>query len=238
MRGNPVVNVDFDGLQSEGLVRLGGVSTKINSGAEAMRQFNNAHALELGYVVTKVERLPSKDWLMVETKPLSPSLRATAERLHGDLETAQLLESLTDTLGTTKTEFDGDPAPSGGETPGQGATGGDGSAGTQVKGKGGDNVDPGDGTGGKGTKGKGKDGVGKDGGPPQEGNDLPPDQSAKDGEVRRPRRRKWQGRRGVRTAPGAHPDGRSSMQPRLQQNHCRCARKLHHQANTTTIIIK
>jgi RHS repeat-associated protein len=217
VRGNPVCNTDAEGLQSETLQRYGGVDPKFNA-AQAMASFNVVHARELGFIVTKVEKLPSGDWLIKETRPLSPAIKM----MEG---AAPIIREFADHINTSLAIMDADsdpgenpsPDPAGDdedsgegdaasgaaddETGDRSASGGDAS---QTQFRDGDSQDLGDGNGGQGQKGEGMDARGHDVGPSKPGDAVPDDQSAKEGKA---------GGTGVGTGTGVTSGGGASTFP-------------------------
>lgn len=187
VRGNPICNVDVEGLESDSTQCFGGVDFNFNA-SQAMAAFNAAHAREVGFVVTAVERLPSGDWLITDHEPLLQN----AEQLEALAESTQ---TIAEGVGTTLANFGADDDtsvydPAAGETGFGGGGSGDGDEegneganGSNGQEKGGDTTDLGDGNGGEGEKGEGKDAGGHDGGPKKSGDAVPLDESAQEGKA-------------------------------------------------------
>jgi hypothetical protein len=172
------------------------VDSKFNA-AQAMASFNAVHARELGFIVTKVEKLPSGDWLIKETRPLSPAITAMegaaqstrefADRINASLA---LMDADADAGEDPSSDPGGDDEESAEGDAGSGSAGdgtseesaaGGGSDQTQFKE--GDSQDLGDGNGGQGQKGEGTDARAHDVGPSKPGDAVPDDQSAKEGKA-------------------------------------------------------
>jgi RHS repeat-associated protein len=182
VHGNPVCNVDIEGLQSETLNRLGDVNPEF-SASQAMASFNSAHAHELGFIVTEVERLPSGDWLIKETRSIAELVKpyqADYEQMFADpAEGSQTPEN--QPVADDDASGKGDTGSGDGDDGGDSPEGGSGSNETQLKG--GDGTDLGDGNGGLGQEGEGTDTDRHDGGPTKPGDAVPLDQSAKEGKA-------------------------------------------------------